>query len=203
MRTVSGYFFYKSSVIACAERTGAVASVKCWLSLPGQPLWHRRQFFFALHSCNNTVAHSLASMPRFGDFFCHVFCFSDKLSSIVKDILATADRQYHLRFDKLEREMLDNMETVANLRKLLHKKDMDIAMVRCLVCMVIIVFSLDTAGHLSFGPTAQCAVHALKGLACRKRVTPASSPASHCKQCSALTSPSLQARGCASPSRAR
>ncbi len=37
---------------------------------------------------------------------------------------------------------------------------------------------------------------------CRARVTPASSPASHCKQCSALTSPSLYARGCASPSRA-
>ena len=35
------------------------------------------------------------------------------------------------------------------------------------------------------------------------RVTPASSPASHCKQCSALTSPALHARGCASPSRAR
>ena len=37
-------------------------------------------------------------------------------------------------------------------------------------------------------------MHALKGLACRVRVTPASSPASHCKQCSALTSPSLHAR---------
>ena len=59
-----------------------------------------------------------------------------------------------------------------------------------------------TAGYLSFGPMAQCVVHALKGLACRARVTPASSPASHCKQCSALTSPSLHARGCASPSRA-
>ena len=29
----------------------------------------------------------------------------------------------------------------------------------------------------SFHPTAQCVVHALKGLACRARVTPASSPA--------------------------
>ena len=48
-----------------------------------------------------------------------------------------------------------------------------------------------TAGCLSFGPMAQCIVHALKGLACRARVTPASSPASHCKQYSALTSPSL------------
>ncbi len=41
---------------------------------------------------------------------------------------------------------------------------------------------------------AQCAVHALKGLACRVRATPASSPASHCKQRSVLTSPSLHAR---------
>ena len=60
-----------------------------------------------------------------------------------------------------------------------------------------------TAGSLSFGPMAQCVVHALKGLACSARVTPASSPASHCKQCSALTSPALHARGCARPSRAR
>ena len=49
----------------------------------------------------------------------------------------------------------------------------------------------------------QCVVHARKGLPCRTRVSPASSPASHCTQCSALTSPSLHARGCASPSRAR
>ena len=61
-----------------------------------------------------------------------------------------------------------------------------------------------TAGYLSFGPMAQCVVHALKGLACRARVAPACSPASHCKQCSALTSPSLHAHGgCASPSCAR
>jgi hypothetical protein len=60
-----------------------------------------------------------------------------------------------------------------------------------------------TAGYLSFHPMAQCVVHALKGLACRARVTPASLPASHCKQCSALTSPSLHAHSCASPSRAR
>ncbi len=50
---------------------------------------------------------------------------------------------------------------------------------------------------------AQCVVHALKGMACRARVTPARSPASHYKQCSALTSPALHARGCARPSRAR
>ncbi len=30
----------------------------------------------------------------------------------------------------------------------------------------------DTVGYLSFGPMAQCVVHALKGLACRARVTP-------------------------------
>ncbi len=36
-----------------------------------------------------------------------------------------------------------------------------------------------------------------------RHATPASSPASHGKQCSALTSPLLHARGCASPSRAR
>ena len=45
-------------------------------------------------------------------------------------------------------------------------------------------------------------LHALKGLACHALVTPASSPASHCKQCSALMSPLLHARGCARPSRA-
>ncbi len=39
------------------------------------------------------------------------------------------------------------------------------------------------AGQLSLGPMAQCVVHALKGLACRARATPACSPASHCKQC--------------------
>ena len=37
-----------------------------------------------------------------------------------------------------------------------------------------------TIGYLSFGPMAQCVVHALKGLACRARVIPACSPASHC-----------------------
>ena len=47
-----------------------------------------------------------------------------------------------------------------------------------------------------------CACAQRPGLPCA-RVTPASSPASHCKQCSALTSPSLHARGSASPSRAR
>ena len=52
-----------------------------------------------------------------------------------------------------------------------------------------------TAGYLRSHPIAQRVVHALKGLACRARVAPASSPASHCKQCSALTSPSLHARG--------
>ena len=52
-------------------------------------------------------------------------------------------------------------------------------------------------------PMAQCVSHALEGLVCCARVIPASSPASHCKQCPALTSPSLNTRGCASPSRAR
>ncbi len=54
------------------------------------------------------------------------------------------------------------------------------------------------AGYLSVHPMAQCVVHALKGLACRASVTSPCSPASHC---SALTSPSLHTRGCASPSR--
>ena len=36
----------------------------------------------------------------------------------------------------------------------------------------------STAGYLRFHPMAQCVV---QGLACRVRVTPASSPASHCK----------------------
>ncbi len=72
----------------------------------------------------------------------------------------------------------------------------------CFDCNVMIA-RVHTAGYLSFGPMTQCVVHALKGLACRARVTPASAPASHCQQCSALTSPALHARGCASPSRAR
>jgi hypothetical protein len=50
-----------------------------------------------------------------------------------------------------------------------------------------------TARYLSFDPMAQCVVHTLKGLACRARATQASSPASHCKQCLALTSPLLHA----------
>jgi hypothetical protein len=52
-----------------------------------------------------------------------------------------------------------------------------------------------------FSPMSQCVVHALKGLACRACVPPASSPASHCKQCLALTSPLLHAHGCTSPFR--
>ena len=51
------------------------------------------------------------------------------------------------------------------------------------------------AGYLSFGPMAQCVVHALKkAWRSRARFTLASSLASHCKQCSALTSPALHAR---------
>jgi hypothetical protein len=65
------------------------------------------------------------------------------------------------------------------------------------------LFMGTTTGCQSFNQMAQCVVDALKGLACRARVTSARSPASHCKQCSVLTSPSLYARGCASPSRAR
>ncbi len=68
---------------------------------------------------------------------------------------------------------------------------------------VVTETKIGTAGYLSFGPMAQCVVHALKGLACRARLAPASLPASHCKQFSALTSLALHARGCASPSRAR
>jgi hypothetical protein len=41
-----------------------------------------------------------------------------------------------------------------------------------------------TTGCLRFHPMPQCVVHALKGLACRARITPASSPASHYKQSS-------------------
>jgi hypothetical protein len=37
-------------------------------------------------------------------------------------------------------------------------------------------------------------MHALKGLACRKRVAAASSPAATCKQCAALTSPACATR---------
>ncbi len=46
-----------------------------------------------------------------------------------------------------------------------------------------------TAVYLSFGPIVEKRMHALKGLACRKRVAAASSPAATCKQGAALTSP--------------
>ncbi len=42
---------------------------------------------------------------------------------------------------------------------------------------------------------------ALNGLACRKRVAAACSPAATCKQAAALTSPARHACGCARPSR--
>jgi hypothetical protein len=60
------------------------------------------------------------------------------------------------------------------------------------------VFQFIARG-ISFHPMAQCVVHALKGLACRARVPPASLPASHCKHSSAHMSPALHIRGCASP----
>ncbi len=56
---------------------------------------------------------------------------------------------------------------------------------------------LCTVRFLSFGHMAQCAVHALKSLACCARVTLASSPASHCKQCSC--SRSLRSTRAAAP----
>ena len=58
-----------------------------------------------------------------------------------------------------------------------------------------------TAVCLSFKPMEKEHVHALKGLACRKRVAAASSPATTCKQ--DVTSPARHACGCARPSRAR
>ncbi len=54
-----------------------------------------------------------------------------------------------------------------------------------------------TPVRLSFHPMAKEHVHALKGLACRKRVAAASSPAATCKQDAALTSPARHACGCA------
>ncbi len=39
------------------------------------------------------------------------------------------------------------------------------------------ILNTVTTGYLSFGHMAQYVVHALEGLACRARVTPASSPA--------------------------
>jgi hypothetical protein len=52
-------------------------------------------------------------------------------------------------------------------------------------------------------PYGEKRMHALKGLAYRKRVAAASSPAATCKQGAALTSPARHACGCARPSRAR
>ncbi len=60
-----------------------------------------------------------------------------------------------------------------------------------------------TIVRLSFHHKTKEHVHALKGLACRKRVAAASSPATTCKQGAALTSPARHACGCARPSRAR
>ncbi len=56
---------------------------------------------------------------------------------------------------------------------------------------------------LIFHPMSKEHVHALKGLACRKRVAAASSPAATSKQGAALTSPARHACGCARLSRAR
>ena len=67
----------------------------------------------------------------------------------------------------------------------------------------MIVPTTGTARNLSFHHMDQCVVHALKGLARCAHDTQASSPASHCIQCSALMPPSLHARSCPSPSRAR
>ncbi len=39
----------------------------------------------------------------------------------------------------------------------------------------------STAGYLRFHHMAQCVAHALKGMACRARVTPASSPSLHAR----------------------
>jgi hypothetical protein len=64
----------------------------------------------------------------------------------------------------------------------------------CFVCTVV---------RLSFHPTARKRMHALKGLACRKRVAAATSPAATCKQDAALTSPTRHACGCAGPLCAR
>ena len=73
---------------------------------------------------------------------------------------------------------------------------------KCMHPCTYVCMRVSTAGYRNFHPIAQCVVHALKGLACRARVTLTSSPTSHRKQCSALTSPSLHTRGCARPSRA-
>ncbi len=62
---------------------------------------------------------------------------------------------------------------------------------------------VDAIVCLSFHPISKEHVHALKGLACRKRVAAASSPAATCKQDAALTSPARHACGCARPSHAR
>ena len=55
---------------------------------------------------------------------------------------------------------------------------------QCVVSPALVAGTSLTARYLRFHHMAQCVVHALECLACRTRVTPASSPASHCKQCS-------------------
>jgi hypothetical protein len=56
---------------------------------------------------------------------------------------------------------------------------------------------------ISFGPIGEKRMHALKGLAYRKLVAAASSPAATCKQGAALKSPARHACGDVRPSRAR
>ena len=107
------------------------------------------------------------------------------------DLRAEKDRRQAVeaKLAVAEKQATQAHDAATEIARLKHDKQMV-----CIDC---------TSGYLSCGPMAKCVVHALKGLARRACGTPASSPASHCKQCSALTSPSLHVRGCASPSRAR
>jgi hypothetical protein len=69
---------------------------------------------------------------------------------------------------------------------------------RCVCCPIRVCEC--TIVCLIFHPLAKEHVHTLKGLAYRKRVASASSPAATCKQDAALTSPARHACGCTRPS---
>ncbi len=108
-----------------------------------------------------------------------------------------------------------NLRVECGMNASVHTRELENAAVSRLVSAVVVLTFVWLASHrvlvspavtivcLSFHPMAKERMHALKGLACRKRVTAASSPAATCKQDAALTSPARHACGCARPSRAR
>ena len=130
--------------------------------------------------------------------------------SVTLPVLATARIHTKYRKAPLVRNICETMPGVNNQLASAFSKNMTVTLELLLVIsskdtikpvaiMIMHLMSthhacshdIYTTGHLSFHHMAQCVVHALKGLACHARATPAR-----------LTPPSLHARSCASPSRA-